>query len=66
MGKDVMIRCDGEPSIKLIRRSVACLRLGQAVPEDIPPGEHEQMGFVEAMIRRTRDQFKAFRSCLED
>ena len=29
MGKDVIIRCDGEPPIRLIRKSVACLRLGK-------------------------------------
>ena len=54
-GKDVIIRCDGENSIGVIRKSVAGLRLGKTVPEDVPPGEHEQMGFVEAMVKSTRN-----------
>ena len=62
----MIIKCDGEQAIKLIRKSVACLRLGKTVPEDIPPGEHDSMGVVEAMIKSTRNQFKSFRSCLED
>ena len=65
MGEDVMIRCDGEPSIRLIRQSIALFRRGKTVPEDIPPGEHEQMGFVEAQVKSTRNQFKTLRSSLE-
>ena len=61
----MIIRCDGEPAIRLIRQSVALFRKGKTVPEDIPPGEHEQMGFVEAMVKSTRNQFKTFRISLE-
>ena len=66
VGEDVIIRCDGEPSIRLIRQSVGCFRKGKTIPEDIPPGEHEQMGFVEAHVKSTRNQFKTLRSALEE
>ena len=64
MGEDVIIRCDGEPAIRLIRQSVDLFRKGKTVPEDIPPGEHEQIGFVEAMVKSTINQFNTFRSSL--
>ena len=61
----MIIRCDGGPSIVLVRKSVACFRNSNSVPADIPPGEHEHMGFVEAMVKSTRDKFKTLRSSLE-
>ena len=45
---------------------MASLRRGKTVPEDVPPGEHEQMGFVEAMVRSTRNQFKTLRQATEE
>ena len=65
LGDDVMIRCDGEPSIRLIRQSVALFGKGNTVPYDIPPGEHEQMGFVEAQVKSIRNQYNALGNSLE-
>ena len=65
-GKDIMIRCDGEPSIRAMRKALGAFRSGNMVPEDIPPGEHEQMGFVEAHVKSTRNQFKTLRSASEE
>ena len=47
MGNDLVIRCDGEPSLLAMRRSRGYFRDGSTTPADVAPGEHEQIGFVE-------------------
>ena len=64
-GKPLIIRTDGEPAIKALRRSISGFRQDNTQPEDVPPGEHESMGFVECMVKSTRNQFKTMRDALE-
>ena len=64
-GKDIMIRCDGEPAIEQVRDALSRYLGGTVTPEGPPPGEKQANGCVEEAGKTIRDIMRVYKVQLE-
>ena len=62
----VVLKCDGEPSIKTVRGAVASLLGGVVIPENIPKGESACNGAAEEAGKTVREFVRVFKEQLEE
>ena len=62
---EVILKSDGEPSIKALRDALGRYHGGKVIPEQPPPGESQANGRVEEAGKTLRGYVKVFKDVLE-
>lgn len=65
-GGRLILKSDGEPSIKAVRDALGRFHGGQITPEQPPPGESQSNGRVEQAGKTIRGYVRVFKDMIED
>ena len=64
-GGELILKSDGEPSIKALRDALGRYHGGRVIPEQPPPGESQSNGRAEEAGKTTRGYIKVFKDMIE-
>ena len=65
-GGKLILKCDGEASIKALRNAVAKFHGGEVIPEEAAKGESQSNGTVEEAGKTVREYVRVYKEHIED